>query len=109
MRFSFTALLLAVNFSSTFASPLPSHFNDIERRWSEGQSEVCALSGESGCYIFAWVQALVRRVCRSSAILPPSHIPIMQHARCNVTDTALHRRKFMPPTRYAKHPHPGPS
>ncbi|KAK5111617.1 hypothetical protein LTR85_011795 [Meristemomyces frigidus] len=39
MRLSFTALLLAATFSSTLAAPLPSDFNDVERRWSEGQSE----------------------------------------------------------------------
>ncbi|KAK4546588.1 hypothetical protein LTR36_001805 [Oleoguttula mirabilis] len=61
MRFSLTALLLAATLSTTtLATPLPSDFNGIERRWSEGQSEVCALSNQSGCYILAWVQAMAQ-------------------------------------------------
>ncbi|GAB1727366.1 hypothetical protein KC343_g13764 [Hortaea werneckii] len=39
MRFDITLLLFAACSSSTLAKPLPSDFNDIERRWSEGQSE----------------------------------------------------------------------
>ncbi|KAK5133226.1 hypothetical protein LTR08_008061 [Meristemomyces frigidus] len=47
MRFSITALLLAATFSSTLATPLPSDFNDIERRWSQGQSEAQIHSAHS--------------------------------------------------------------
>jgi hypothetical protein len=44
MRFS--ALLVLATFASNnvLAKPIPSeHFNEIERRWSEGESEVCFL------------------------------------------------------------------
>ncbi|KAK5688645.1 hypothetical protein LTS10_000623 [Elasticomyces elasticus] len=39
MHFPIIALLLAATCSSVFAKPLPLDFHDIERRWSEGQSE----------------------------------------------------------------------
>ncbi|RMY75930.1 hypothetical protein D0863_02274 [Hortaea werneckii] len=46
MRFDITLLLFAACSSSTLAKPLPSDFNDIERRWSEGQSELTVLKAE---------------------------------------------------------------
>ncbi|RMZ33398.1 hypothetical protein D0859_02472 [Hortaea werneckii] len=46
MRFDITLLLFAACSSSTLAKPLPSDFNDIERRWSEGQSELTVSKAE---------------------------------------------------------------
>ncbi|RMY60222.1 hypothetical protein D0864_13121 [Hortaea werneckii] len=46
MRFDITLLLFAACSSSTLAKPLPSDFNDIERRWSEGQSELTVPKAE---------------------------------------------------------------
>jgi len=69
MHFPITAaILLAATFSltTTLAAPLPpsSDFNDIERRWSKGQSEVCYIGNQPGCFVLAWVQAMMhRRVC----------------------------------------------
>jgi len=50
----------------TSASPLPT-FNDIERRWSEGESEVC-LPLLPACYMHDWLHDLFRRV-RSQSLL----------------------------------------
>ena len=73
MRSSLHALLLLAAICITvLAAPIPLDFNDIERRWSEGQSEVCHTSIGSlpPCYVLAWVQSMIRRrrgVCRPSA------------------------------------------
>lgn len=77
MRFNFLLLLAAYNFATTIATPVPSDFDDIERRWSEGQSEVCALIPQSslGCYIFAWAMSVARRVRQSHCKSPPADLP----------------------------------
>lgn len=70
MHFSATAVLLAALCYPIFAKPLPLDFHDIERRWSEGQSEVCSTTiGQlPGCYVLQWMQSLGRRaVCRPGA------------------------------------------
>ena len=73
MYFSSTlGLLVILLCSAVSASPLPT-FNDIERRWSKGESEVC-LSVLPACYVEAWYQDLRRvRLSRSSThIVTPS-------------------------------------
>jgi len=65
MRCSIPALLLAATLSTAIAKSLPSNFNDIERRWSEGQSEVCHLGNQPGCYVLAWAKSVMPRVCSS--------------------------------------------
>jgi hypothetical protein len=67
--FSIGSLLLAVCIAATHARPTPMDFTDIERRWYEGQSEVCkqVVGTMAPCYVFIWVQSLMRR----AVYLPP--------------------------------------
>lgn len=60
MRFDSVLLFLAIATSSVSAMPAPT-FDEIERRWNAGQSEVC-LSTLPGCYVLAWFKSLSRRV-----------------------------------------------
>lgn len=64
MRFTKTVAACALALI-TFASgsPLPT-LNEIERRWSEGESEVC-FPLLPGCYMHAWLHDLLRRVRRT--------------------------------------------
>ncbi|TKA26959.1 hypothetical protein B0A54_16645 [Friedmanniomyces endolithicus] len=90
------ALLLAATCSSiVFAKPLPLDFHDIERRWSEGQSEVCAAAMGSlpPCYVLAWAQSLIRRRRTVAEIHPSKDIreatPAWTIARTSETATAV--------------------
>lgn len=61
MRFlTTTLLLLAALLTICLAKPIPlARLDDIERRWSQGESEVC-IPNLSGCYVLAWIRSLSR-------------------------------------------------
>ena len=59
MRLLAPALLLAATtLSTTLAKPLPISMDEIQRRWSQGESEVCCTPLGPGCYISAWFRSL---------------------------------------------------
>ena len=81
MQFAFITLLLAATCSSVFAKPLPVDFNDIQRRWSEGMSEVCATAmGQlPACYVREWLQSLHRRREAAVCLSYDCGLCMMQH------------------------------
>lgn len=68
-------LLLSLALPIAMANPIPTgDFNDIERRWAEGHSEVCAASAFlPGCYIHAWVVSVSRVLWSSSKSVSASN------------------------------------
>ena len=61
MRLLATLLLLAaVAATPSFARAVPTTMDEYERRWSQGESEVCActLGQGTGCYVLAWFRSL---------------------------------------------------
>lgn len=95
MHFLFTTLLLLLTTTiSTNAKPLPyfrsaaaAHFHEIERRWSEGQSEVCRLGPPlPGCYVLAWVQDLLVRDDVSSWSTAPQPMMDQQSVEVMIED-----------------------
>lgn len=58
MRLLAPALLLAATLTTSLAKPLPIDMDEIQRRWSQGESEVCCTPLGPGCYISAWFRSL---------------------------------------------------
>ena len=83
--FTTTLLLLAALLTICLAKPIPlGNLDDIERRWFQGESEVC-LANLPGCYVLAWIRSLGRGptrvrlpVCRCH--LSP-HLQLLTHYR----------------------------
>lgn len=63
MRFFAVAALLAAFFTLLFAKPIAFTDDEIQRRWSLGESEVCCPSNAPGCYVLEWFRSLAGRVC----------------------------------------------
>ncbi|KAK5174822.1 uncharacterized protein LTR77_001905 [Saxophila tyrrhenica] len=66
MRTFLQTLLLAALLSlvaNVLAIPVPMSDDEIQRRWSRGESEVCCSPHGPGCYMLAWFRSLaaVRR------------------------------------------------
>ncbi|KAF2165402.1 hypothetical protein M409DRAFT_55804 [Zasmidium cellare ATCC 36951] len=77
-------LLLALALPLALASPLP-NFNEIEKRWAEGHSEVCAASAFlPGCYVHAWVASLSKHLL-SSPEPSLSFSPLQQQIHTGLT------------------------
>ena len=78
MRLLTPILLLAATLTTSLAKPLPVDMDEIQRRWSQGESEVCCTpSVGPGCYISAWFQSLGKR--RGKGVrLPVCSLPLAQ-------------------------------
>ena len=63
MRFFAITTLLAATLTLAIAKPLPLDMDEIQRRWSQGETEVCCPPSAPGCYVLAWIRSLGRRVC----------------------------------------------
>ena len=61
MRLFASCLLLATLSIQCLAKPRPLSMEDIQRRWSQGESEVCCSPHAPGCYVLAWFRSLGRR------------------------------------------------
>jgi hypothetical protein len=65
MRLLTQLLLLAAIITLVLARALPIAIEDVERRWSQGESEVCCIpSNAPGCYVLAWFRSLGGRRVR---------------------------------------------
>ena len=87
MRFSAPIVLLAATLTISLAKPLPAaNLDEIERRWSDGESEVCCQPNAPGCYVLAWVRSLGRPRVLLPVLYPKSPLFFVLHSlrRCVV-------------------------
>ena len=76
MRVITQVLLLAAFTVLTLATPVPLSDEEVQRRWSKGESEVCCSPNLPGCYVLEWVRSLAGDWVYSSVRFPPAALLI---------------------------------